>query len=132
MVPKYKDPRKSKDQTLPIGRIGNSCSMDHPDHSLFGLGLLRKTALKSRLRSSLNSQGIMTGMRHARLTGCFPYLLLQHSCGLQCISGFEKLVHGQLWTTMSSPVGFQEASILSFWRLGSHCNFIQMRYDKSC
>ncbi len=33
-------PRKSKDQTLPIGRIGNPCSMDHPkDHSLFGLGL---------------------------------------------------------------------------------------------
>ena len=27
------------DQTLPLGRIGNPCSMDHPtDHSWFGLG----------------------------------------------------------------------------------------------
>ena len=33
-------PRKCKDQTLPIGRIGNPWSMDNPkDHSLFGFGL---------------------------------------------------------------------------------------------
>ncbi len=32
--------RPAKKKTLPIGRIGNPCSMDHPkDHSLFGLGL---------------------------------------------------------------------------------------------
>ena len=36
----YHNPRKSKDQTLPIGRIRNPCSMDHPKaHSLFFLVL---------------------------------------------------------------------------------------------
>ena len=49
-------PRKSKDQTLLIGGIGNPCSMDHPkptNHELFGRldfqGILQKDLPSGKL-----------------------------------------------------------------------------------
>ena len=112
-------PRKSKDQTLPIGRIGNPECMDHPkDHSLFGLGppgymyiyiepnwpLFLKVNPPKQGRTSNQNKGqlgsrytyIYLSIYHLHLTGPLVCTLAVVFCDLG-LSKKNLQIHRRLW-----------------------------------